>query len=103
LNCAYCGNIGNRTYIINRTTQEYVKVCDRCYYFVNHIVLEYGGKKGYYLCLNCGRHFTSSKSKLCYYCENKDTDEFDWFGKRFCDRTYPLYRYNYSWTKVNWL
>ena len=62
-------------------------ICKSCHFKIHHIIKL--GKNGhYYFCNNCGRHYTSDPSKLCWHCRNPGSH--DWFGLTCNDKTFPI-------------
>ena len=101
--CHYCGKCAFCDHHIDYENDETVPVCQSCHCRITSQMAGARGVRGMYLCICCGRHYTSNHTKLCFYCTKQDVALLDWFGLSYKDKTKPIYRYNYHWLKTEWL
>ena len=69
--CVYCGVKEKLLeHHIRYNPEETVIVCKSCHFKITRMIQGHvKGMPGNYLCKNCGRHYTSNKDKLCWYCK----------------------------------
>ena len=67
--------------------EETITVCKKCHYKITTMIKTRGGR---FLCVVCGRHFTSNKDGICWKCKNPD--EIDCFGLTAKDKTPVIFK-----------
>ena len=77
--CHYCKDDAYVEHHIHYNPDETVLVCKKCHTRITSQMKNARDRRGFYLCINCGRHYTSDESLLCYCCRKKDEKEKDWF------------------------
>lgn len=103
--CHYCKDElgpGATDHHICYNPEETVPVCKVCHYRITKM-MRYAKNGHLYLCIRCGRHYTSNFDKICFYCSYPDNGKKDCFGLTAKDKTKPIFRYNYHWLKTGWL
>ena len=91
--CEYCDSKEKLLeHHIRYNPKETIYVCKSCHWQITKMIRSHMKSKTY-LCVKCGRHYTSRNDMICYYCQPENQDKQDCFGLTSKDKTKPIFRY----------